>query len=114
MAAGKMRWGDADFEGGDGEVEAPAPYETEPDENGVKTIVSYDTKDDGTKVKVRGSSIHHSLMRSMPLLLSRSHTQPLMSLLAHKALVRADEGLDHEEGEGDQDHHQGEQGGACS
>lgn len=47
-----MRWGDADFEGGDGEVEAPAPYETEPDENGVKTIVSYDTKEDGTKVKI--------------------------------------------------------------
>ena len=56
MAAGKMRWGDADFEGG--EAEAPAPYETEPDENGVKTIVSYDTKDDGTKVKVSAAGMH--------------------------------------------------------
>ena len=32
--------------------ELPKPYETEPDENGVKQVVRFEEKQDGTRVKI--------------------------------------------------------------
>jgi len=51
------KWGDADEDDNDvQQLDLPQSYETAPDENGIKTVVEYKTKEDGTRVKVGARS----------------------------------------------------------
>jgi hypothetical protein len=52
------KWGDADDDENDvRELDLPQSYETSPDENGIKVVVEYRTKEDGTRVKVRAAPL---------------------------------------------------------